>query len=119
MFVSEKIISGPSTPRAGAEDGRRGKERLFRTPATRARKPAKKEAGGGAKSVFARMLRTARRYLGDVGRGLSAESKPSPRKNAAAAGRFPRGLGPSSPTRVQVSWAEDGEDPRPPSPLPE
>ncbi|XP_064169603.1 TBC1 domain family member 10A [Anguilla rostrata] len=97
--------SGPSTPRAGAEDGRRGKERPARTPATEARKPAKKEAGGGAKSVFARMLRTARRYLGDVGRGLSAESKPSPPKNAAvaAAGRFPRGARPSSSlTRVQM-----------------
>ncbi|KAJ8344274.1 hypothetical protein SKAU_G00316030 [Synaphobranchus kaupii] len=88
--------NSPLPPRTNTDDGRKDEERFARAPAAEAKKPPKKEMGGGAKNVFTRMLRIARRYLGDVGRGQSAESKPSPPKCS------PRARPSSSLTRVQI-----------------
>ncbi|KAJ8248877.1 hypothetical protein GJAV_G00228730 [Gymnothorax javanicus] len=78
--------NNPFIPQANAGEESKVTDGLAQTSAADVKKPVKKEAGGGAKSVFARMLKVARRYLGEVGRGQSAESKPSPQKSHLAGG---------------------------------
>ncbi|KAJ8416301.1 hypothetical protein AAFF_G00383230 [Aldrovandia affinis] len=90
-----------STSQTKMEDEKKGTKGFAQAAAVEAKNPARKETGGVSKNVFTRMLRIARRYLGDVGRGQSVESKPSSSNPSPTVPLFPKAR-PSSLTRVQM-----------------
>ncbi|KAG7473716.1 hypothetical protein MATL_G00098790 [Megalops atlanticus] len=67
-------------------------------PVAEEKKAVRKETGSVSTNVFMRMLRIARRYLKDAGRGQSIDSKPSPSKSNPV---IPKAQT-SSLTRVQI-----------------